>query len=118
MHKQCTSFGVFIVQEMIFSGVVIMCYLFSGIACTIYAANWGKPPDVCQTVDNISDDDQDDLCDSIPLSVTNGLEAVSAFVVSPLGLFCSCFPGILFLANWSRCYHCVCDTAWSGEEKP
>ena len=53
----------------------MLCYLATGVACASYAVAWREPPDVCGRIDELSD--QDDVCDSIPLTATNALEAVS-----------------------------------------
>ena len=59
-------------QEILFSAGAAFCYFATGIACAVYASAWGGPPDACP-----KDDEGDINCDSIPLTATNALQAVS-----------------------------------------
>ena len=65
-------------QEILFSGGVILAYFATGISCAVYASLWGGKPVLCENADNVSED-EDDICDSVPLSATNALEAVNRF---------------------------------------
>ena len=67
----------FKLQEIIFSGLVILVLLATGIACASYAAAWGQPPDACEP----SLDEGDDLCDSVPLTAVTALATVSCVCV-------------------------------------
>ena len=71
-------YNIVFMQEIIFSILAMLCYIGTGIASAAYAAKWGKPPEVCAEFDDVLDDDDDDRCDSTPLTVTNALEAVSS----------------------------------------
>ena len=65
-----------------FSIGVILSYLATGIACAVYASAWGKPPKLCAALDKINTElgnKDDDICDSIPLTATNALQAVSVY---------------------------------------
>ena len=63
-------------QEILFSVGVILLYFATGISCAVYASQWREKPVLCENADNVSDNDDDDICDSVPLSATNALEAV------------------------------------------
>ena len=58
-------------QEIVFCVLVILAYLGTGIACAVYAAAWGGPPDSCDA------NEDDDYCDSKPLTATTALSTVS-----------------------------------------
>ena len=58
------------IQEILFSAGAAFCYFATGIACAVYADAWGGPPDGCP-------DNDDDPCDSRPLTATNALQVVS-----------------------------------------
>ena len=58
------------IQEILFSAGAAFCYFATGIACAVYAGAWGGPPDGCS-------DNDDDPCDSRPLTATNALQVVS-----------------------------------------
>ena len=77
-------------QEILFSGAVILSYFATGIACAVYASRWREKPVVCETIDAFKDDD--DTCDSVPLSATNALEAVC---ISSIGSELSLLPSFL-----------------------
>ena len=53
----------------------MLCFLSLGIACAVYANSWGKPPSLCEDFDKFLE--KDDICDSVPLTTTNSLQAVS-----------------------------------------
>ena len=57
----------------------MLCFLGLGIASAAYAASWGEPPETC--TDRLRDlsetgDNDDDVCDSVALNITNSLQAV------------------------------------------
>ena len=54
----------------------MLCFLSLGIACAAYAASWGAPPDACAQADRHTG--KYDVCDSVPLTATNSLQAVSS----------------------------------------
>ena len=60
-------------QEIIFSVLVILSYLATGIASAAYAAAWAAPPDLCELAETVLDDP----CDRKPLTATTALQAVS-----------------------------------------
>ena len=68
-------------QEILFSAGVILLYFATGISCAVYASRWREKPVLCENADNVSDNDDDDICDSVPLSATNALEAVCIFSI-------------------------------------
>ena len=74
-----------------FSGGVILSYFATGIACAVYASQWRKKPVLCEIADTVSVND-DDICDSVPLSATNALETVS---ISSIGSELSLLPSFL-----------------------
>ena len=61
-------------QEILFSIAAILSYLATGIACAVYASAWGGPPDACPNPGYVG---AKDICDIIPLTATNALQAVS-----------------------------------------
>ena len=79
-------------QEILFSGAVILSYFGTGIACAVYASQWREKPVLCENADNFSDNDDDDICDSVPLSATNALQAVC---ISSIGSELSLLPSFL-----------------------
>ena len=58
-------------QEIIFSVLVILAYL--GTASAAFAAAWGAPPELCETVEEFLEDDP---CDRKALTATTALQAV------------------------------------------
>ena len=77
-NLRLTPYNVFHWQKILFSGAVIVSYLATGIACAVYASRWGKKPVLCAQLDDFLEN-EDDICDSTPLTVTNALEAVSIY---------------------------------------
>ena len=61
----------------------MLCFLSLGIACAAAAASWLTPPDACAEADT-----RTDVCDSVPLMITNTFQAVS-------------IPNVLFLLSHS-----------------
>ena len=53
--------------------IFILCYLGTGIGSAIIASQWGGVPEECPDPDSLAGD----VCDTIPLTATNALEAVS-----------------------------------------
>ena len=58
-----------------FSVIVMLCSLATGIASAVFASEWGKPPEACALANSIPD--QDNVCDSDQLTVTNAIQSVS-----------------------------------------
>ena len=54
---------------MVFNIAALICHLATGIACAVLAYKWRQPPELC--VVGL------DVCDIIPLTVTNALQCVS-----------------------------------------
>ncbi|CAI7997253.1 hypothetical protein GBAR_LOCUS2117 [Geodia barretti] len=73
------------ILEIIFSVLVILSYLATGIASAAYAAAWDAPPDLCEFVEDIPGADEDDPCDRMPLTATTALQAVFCFI--QIGVF-------------------------------
>lgn len=76
MQKLCMAYSYTVLhwQEIFFSIAVILSYLATGILCAMNARAWAGPPDVCP---DPNDKGVGDICDSVPLTVTNALQAVS-----------------------------------------
>ena len=62
-------------QEIVFATIFILCYLGTGIGSAVLASQWGNVPEGCPDPDSLVGD----LCDTIPLTATNALEAVSEY---------------------------------------
>ena len=109
-------------QEILFSGAVILSYFATGIACAVYASQWGEKPAVCESVDDASEDD-DDTCDSVPLSATNALQAVcissigSEFSLLYLPFCVNFYIGILFHSTGGIWTHSCFDSSQHFEEQ-
>ena len=104
-------------QKILFSGAVTVSYLATGIACALYASQWGEKPVVCALADQA--ENEDDICDSIPLTATNALEAVSIPMLSwsVLYVLSILISGILFHSSGSIWTHNWCDNLHPLEEQ-
>ena len=58
-----------------FSVIVMLCSLATGIASAVFASEWGKPPEACAQINAALN--QDNFCDSNQLTVTNAIQSVS-----------------------------------------
>ena len=65
-------------QTIIFTGLWILFILVTGVASTVYAISWGEVPEPCEEADKLSSTDEEDICDSVALTTTNSIQAVSA----------------------------------------
>ena len=79
-----------------FSVIVMLCSLATGIASAIFASEWGKPPEACAQA-NVALD-QDNVCDSIQLTVTNAIQSVSVHYLKTYILADAAFPSCRCLA--------------------
>ena len=61
-------------KETILMCLGILCFLSLEIACAAHASSWGVPPDACERANELT---RKDFCDSVPLTATNSLQAVS-----------------------------------------